>query len=62
MSVCSRNQLHGKVSAVLPGSVNDEIEACDPAAPGSRRGPSGCFNNVRFVPEADVDATGLQES
>ncbi|WP_410200496.1 TOBE domain-containing protein [Klebsiella variicola] len=26
MSVSARNQLHGKVSAIHPGSVNDEIE------------------------------------
>jgi len=27
MSVSARNQLHGKVSAVRPGSVNDEVES-----------------------------------
>lgn len=26
MSVSARNQLHGKVSAIHPGSINDEIE------------------------------------
>jgi len=26
MSVSARNQLHGTVSAIYPGSVNDEIE------------------------------------
>lgn len=26
MSISARNQLHGKVSAIHPGSVNDEIE------------------------------------
>lgn len=26
MSVSARNQLHGKISAIHPGSINDEIE------------------------------------